>query len=424
MSFKFYALLLVLLPFTLAIQVANLNVSESVASKYGCDLTCYKNFQEGLSEDISSYGAIYDASFYETAHNFSSSKPGDALKLEPVNATLLHDIPKGTTAYKFQYVSKDLDGRKVPVTGFIAFPYASRLSGHIYPTIAYGHGTSDYAGLGNNYTAHQYQASPAQAYDLYYSLAAARKLFGHVLTDEWISVGHSEGGGAAWALAESSLLHQDPLLLGKYLGTVAQAPGVRLQDMALIALQGSPSSNPASARGVLAEAGFLVLGLRSILPNDPQTWLQPKFRKRLELATLSQACFASMRSLVADLDITDFLNISDPSLHLALEKMQNITARGESKSPQPIFIVQGLSDVSVLPQVVETAYTASCQSGNEVHIQTYPGIDHDPVIPASAPSFLQWIDDRFDGIKSTGGCSNKTIQPFDSINMYAPSDSS
>ncbi|KUM57446.1 hypothetical protein ACN42_g9742 [Penicillium freii] len=457
MPFKFYALLLVLLPSTLAIQVANLNVSESVASKYGCDLTCYKNFQEGLSEDIASYGAIYDASFYETAHNFSTSKPGDALKLEPVNATLLHDIPKGTTAYKFQYVSKDLDGRKVPVTGFIAFPYASRLSGHIYPTIAYGHGTSgmfrgcapsampslydystwallvsrgyaviatDYAGLGNNYTAHQYQASPAQAYDLYYSLAAARKLFGHVLTDEWISVGHSEGGGAAWALAESSLLHQDPLLLGKYLGTVAQAPGVRLQDMALIALQGSPSSNPASTRGVLAEAGFLVLGLRSILPNDPQTWLQPKFRKRLELATLSQACFASMRSLVADLDITDFLNISDPSLHLALEKMQNITARGESKSPQPIFIVQGLSDVSVLPQVVETAYTASCQSGNEVHIQTYPGIDHDPVIPASAPSFLQWIDDRFDGIKSTGGCSNKTIQPFDSINMYAPSDSS
>jgi hypothetical protein len=194
--------------------------------------------------------------------------------------------------------------------------------------------------------------------------------------------------------------------------------------MALAAIQASPSSDPASARGVLAEAGWLVLGLRSILPNDPQTWLQPKFRKRLELATLSQACYASMRSLVADLDITDFANISDPSLHLVLEKMQDITARGESKSLQPIFIVQGLSDVSVPPQVVETAYNASCQSGNDVHIQTYPGIDHDPVIPASAPSFLQWIDDRFDGINTTGGCSNKTIQPFDSINMYAPSDAS
>jgi hypothetical protein len=109
---------------------------------------------------------------------------------------------------------------KIPVTGFIAFPYASRLSGHVYPAIAYAHGTSgvfrgcapsampslyeygswaflvsrgyaviatDYAGLGNNYTAHQYQASPAQAHDLYYSLAAARKLFGHALTDEWTS---------------------------------------------------------------------------------------------------------------------------------------------------------------------------------------------------------------------------------------------
>ncbi|KAJ5865419.1 uncharacterized protein N7529_007335 [Penicillium soppii] len=457
MAFKFYALTLALMPSIQAIQVANFNVSEYIASKYGCDSTCYETFREGIAVDRASYGAIYDAGFYETAHNFSNSMPGDALKLESVNATLLHDIPKGVTAYRFQYVSQDLDGRKVPVTGFIAFPYASRSNGLVYPTIAYGHGTSgvfrgcapsampsfyeygswaflvsrgyaiiatDYAGLGNNYTAHQYQASPAQAHDLYYSVAAAQKLFGHALTAEWMSVGHSEGGGAAWALAESSLLQKNPLSLGKYLGTVAQAPGVRMQDMALAAIQGSSSSGVVSTRGVLAEAGWLALGLRSTLPKDPQTWLQPKFRKRLELATLAQACYASMRSLVTDLDITDVINISDPSLHFALEKMQNITARGEGKSAQPVFIVQGLSDVSVLPQVVETAYNASCQSGNEVHLQTYPGIDHDPVIPASAPSFLQWIDDRFDGFKTTGKCSNTTVKPFDYINMYAPSDAS
>jgi hypothetical protein len=82
---------------------------------------------------------------------------------------------------------------------------------------------------------------------------------------------HSQGGGAAWALAESALLHEGPLSLGKYLGTVTQAPGVRLQDLALAAIQGSSSSDVASARGVLGEAGWLVLGLRSILPNDPQT---------------------------------------------------------------------------------------------------------------------------------------------------------
>lgn len=104
---------------------------------------------------------------------------------------------------------------------------------------------------------------------MYYSIAAARKLFSHALTNEWISVGHSHGGGAAWALAESSLLREDPLSLGKYLGTVAQAPGVRLQDMTLATIHGSLSSNLHSARGVLAEAGWLVLGLRSILPNDP-----------------------------------------------------------------------------------------------------------------------------------------------------------
>lgn len=437
-----------------ATQFANFNVSAKTAAEYGCESKCYENFQLGLAVDLASYGAIYDTGFYQTAHNFSVSKPGDVLKIEPINATLLRDIPKGTTAFRFQYVSEDLHGRKVPATGFIAFPYASRLNSHKYPVVAYAHGTSgvfpgcapsaipnlreygswaflvargyaviatDYAGPGNNYTAHQYLASPAQAQDVYYSVAAAQRLFGSSLTTEWMSVGHSQGGGAVWALAESPLLRQNPLALGKYLGTVAQAPGVRLKDMALAALNSS-SSDVASARGVLGEVGWVILGLRSILPEDPQLWVSPRFRKRLELATLTQACYASMESLVADLDFTEVINFSDASFSYALDTMQNLTIRGNGRSAQPILVVQGLSDVSVLPQVVEMSQEADCRSGNEIHLHLYPGLDHDPVIPAAAPSFLQWMDDRFSAIQTWGKCTNKTIQPFDLADMYAPAD--
>ena len=55
-------------------------------------------------------------------------------------------------------------------------------------------------------------------------------------------------------------------------------------------------------------------------------------------------------------------------------------------------------------------------------MQLYPGIDHDPVIPVAAPSFLQWMDDRFDGIPTKGQCSKETVKPFDAGNMYAPID--
>ncbi|KAH6867559.1 Alpha/Beta hydrolase protein [Thelonectria olida] len=458
MIFKLVPLLLGLVPFTRGLQVANLNISESTAAEYGCNSTCYENFQIGLATDAALYGAIYDADFYETASNFSSLKPGDVLKLKPINPTLHSGIPVGTTVYKFQYVSEDLYSKNVPATGFIAFPYASRTNGQKYRTLAYAHGScgvfrgcapstmpnldeygswsfmlqrgyaiiaTDYAGLGNNYTAHHYQASPAHAHDLYYSVAAAQSLFGESLTAEWMSVGHSEGGGAVWALAESPLLRENHLCLGEYLGTVAQAPGVRLKELALLAVQTAANSSPSdmvSVRSVLGEFGWLVLGLRSIIPKASQSWLQPTFKKRLELAELAQACYASAQSLVADLDIEDVVDLSDPTFFDALDVMQNLTARGHDKSRQPILVVQGLADVLVLPKVVETSHNASCHSGNEVHLQLYPGLDHTQVIPASAPSFLQWIDDRFGGVKTTGQCSNDTIQPFDLVNMYAPKD--
>ena len=119
-----------------------MNISESTAAEYGCNSSCYENFQIGLATDAALYGAIYDADFSETTSNFSSSKPGDVLKLKPINATLLSDIPAGTTAYKFQYVSEDLYGKNTPATGFIAFPYASRINGQKYRAIAYAHGAS------------------------------------------------------------------------------------------------------------------------------------------------------------------------------------------------------------------------------------------------------------------------------------------
>lgn len=455
MSLKFLPAILGLFPLAShASQAANFNISESVAAQYGCNSTCYTNFQEGLALDQVAYGSLYDEEFYATTDNFSTSVPGDLLKFAPINASTLSDIPAGITAYRFQHVTTDLSGEAVPATGFMAFPYANRTGGHLFRTIAYAHGTSgvflgcapsvmpnlyeygswsyllergyaviatDYAGLGNNYTGHQYSASPAQANDLYYSIAAARQVFGQALTEEWASVGHSQGGGAVWALAESSLVQDDPLSVGAYLGTVPQAPGVSIGDMAMLAFE-SDSSDVTSSRGVLGELGWVAFGLKSIDPNASLSWILPAFQERLELAELAQACYDSMESLVADLTVDQVINLTDPSAAYALEVMQNLTARGMAASEQPVLVVQGLSDVSVLPEVVIDAYTQSCVTGNEVALHLYPGLDHTPVIPASAPEFLQWLDDRFDGIATSARCENITVQPFDEVNMYAPAD--
>ncbi|KAL1592799.1 hypothetical protein SLS60_011215 [Paraconiothyrium brasiliense] len=435
-------------------QIANFDIPEDVAAKYSCDATCSWGFSAGLTLDYEEYGDVYDEDFYVTANNFSTSAPGDILKVQPiVSAELSGSVPKGTTAYRFQYTSVDLFGNTVPVSGFIAFPYANRTNGPLFRTVAWAHGTSgvfrgcapsvmtnlyeygswsflieggyavvatDYAGLGNGQVGHPYVALSAHANDVFYAVVAVRKIFGASLSNEWMSVGHSQGGGTVWSLAESPLLRQNNSRAGRYLGTVAQSPGVFMGSTAVVALEAAQEWN-AAKQSVFSEIGWAVIGLQNIYPNETFSWMDPTLRERLELAKLAQACYRSMQALTTDLPLD--IPLSSEQARQTISLIDDLSAVGTRKSLEPILVVQGLEDVSVLPQVVESAYNVTCQVGSEVHLQLYPRLGHIAVIAASAPSFLKWMDDRFEGLITRGGCSSEIVKPFDAAgDMYALDD--
>lgn len=160
----------------------------------------------------------------------------------------------------------------MPATGFIGIPYASFRPDGKYPVIAYAHGTSgvsrgcgpssspklydyntwsiltrngyavvapDYSGLGNNYIEHEYVSFPAQANDVYYGMVAARQAFPNIFTDDWASIGHSQGGGAVWKLSESTLLKSGTA--GNHVGTVSLAPALRVHDMVIVSASNDTS---------------------------------------------------------------------------------------------------------------------------------------------------------------------------------------
>ncbi|KAF5229484.1 hypothetical protein FANTH_14189, partial [Fusarium anthophilum] len=199
-------------------QASNFPVSPQLASKYDCGEACQATLVKTNAKDLSIFDSPFDFDFYATAKNFSNSRPGDVLKLSPINPDIM-DVPAGVAAYKIQYTSTDLDGSPVPATGFIAFPFVRQNSP--FKLVAYAHGTTgmfrgcapstssalfdynswtplvltgyavvgtDYAGLGNNYTAHKYVASRANANDVYWSVVAARKAFPRNLSKEWVSI--------------------------------------------------------------------------------------------------------------------------------------------------------------------------------------------------------------------------------------------
>ncbi|KAJ0128640.1 Uncharacterized protein HZ326_28273, partial [Fusarium oxysporum f. sp. albedinis] len=402
------------IPFTLAFiglqagafarEASNFNVSAKVAQSYGCGSDCYKVLQFTNEADHSLVHTEpgFDFDFYATAKNFSGSSPGDLLKLQPLDPKPL-TIQDGTTAYRFQYTSIDYNGSLVPVTGFIAFPMIP-IGTRKYPLVAFAHGTigvyqgcapsasqnlfdygtwplitnrgyavvaTDYAGLGNNYTTHKYCSFPAHVNDLYYSVVAARKAFGHILSEDWMSVGHSQGGGAVWKLAESKFVQHAVSDAGRYLGTVAISPATTILDM--FRMHGENlQKNLKEFRPyvVVAELPSFSIGLSRVLPKYKHELLGKGLKQRLGLMDKTQVCATAMMGMTVDLSIKDIVNVKAADSKI-LEKWQNDTAPGSGRSPHPLLVVQGLNDTAILPVITRRTWERSCKSGNEVHLREY-----------------------------------------------------
>ncbi|KAM4065810.1 secretory lipase domain-containing protein [Hirsutella rhossiliensis] len=397
------------------------NVTADEAKEASCGDKCLEAVRRGSAEALMFIGTNFDSDFYATASNMTGSRPGDVLKLQPVNPDQRQGIKAGTSIWRFQYTTVDLDGTLVPATGFVAFPYGAPPAGGKFRLVAYAHGTigifprcvpstvpnlfdydtwqplvsrgyavvaTDYAGLGNNATQHKYCSFNAHAADVYYSVVAARRLFGHVLTRKWMAAGHSQGGGAAWKLAESGLVAND----AAYLGTVALAPATYAVDMVLRGLdEGAEHS---------AFLPYLPLAVHRANASYHETLLSDTMRRRVRLAETAQLCNSAVLALTDDLKGQRDQLVSLPGIERDMDTLlrwQDAEAPGQgSRSPAPVLVLQGLNDTTVLAPITMRAVESSCgKGGNEVHLSLYPGLEHTPVVQAGAPEWLGWIDARF-----------------------------
>jgi pimeloyl-ACP methyl ester carboxylesterase len=367
-------------------------------------------------------------------------------------------IDGGTTVFRIQYTSLDYDGAVVPVTGFIAFPYAPHYGSARHRLVAFAHGTiglfpgcapsngpalydystwqpvlqrgyaivaTDYAGLGNNYTTHKYLSFPAHANDIYYSVVTARRLFPATFTPEWMSFGHSQGGGAVWKLAESAHLANDT----SYLGTVAIAPSSYFIRQLADGLS-QEEQTPGAEKGTgLAFLPFIPMAAQRVIPSYRESILSATLRNRTRLAVEAQLCLNGMLGMSMDLSAGELFSPAgadkDMPLLLGWEEMV-APAQGEL-SPAPVFIVQGLDDSAVSWKTTRQAWNTSCQAGNEVHLRLYPLQGHRPSLTAGAPEWTSWMDRRFEKRdlkmrRGVGACTKVVRMPFNVDYVRAPTD--
>ncbi|KAJ8071250.1 hypothetical protein OCU04_001584 [Sclerotinia nivalis] len=238
-------------------------------------------------------GSVHTDPFYTLPLNTISnpSPPGTLLKVQESIDPTLYSLPHSVYITRIIYQSLTLTGDSVPVSAYILWPLSPRTNPDgAYQVVAWAHGTSgifpecapshlrnlhqhflapytlalpgyvvvatEYSGLGVSFShhpdnepiTHLYLANPAAANDVIYSVVAARSAFPS-LGSSFVSIGHSQGGGAIWAVAQ----HHAKDKIEGYLGGVSISPTT---DM-----RGDPDPI-----GSIVWAGMM-LGVKKVFPE-------------------------------------------------------------------------------------------------------------------------------------------------------------
>ena len=347
-----------------------------------------------------------------------TSRPGDLLAQAPVTS---YSLPVGS-AVRMAYHSRDAADHDVPATAAVLIPVGEAPAGG-WPVIAWGHGTSgvarqcapslmkdvyygdeglkemlnagfavvatDYHGLGSP-GVHQWVNKTAQARDVIYSIPAARKAV-PALGRRWVADGHSQGGLAAWGVAEMESSLHDP----GFLGAISVAGAVRLDHFLELMDQ--------TQGGLTMYAAYMGWALHASYPDfKPEDLLTPRAMQLYGQVT-TQGCWYYGYATFADMPKKGVLN-PNWRQNTYVQRFAKDNQEGDVPISKPLLVLAGEADLSIPIAGVREVVTRACGKGTALQFKSYPGLDHDPTMINSTPDQLAWIRDRFAGKAAPSDC--------------------
>ena len=399
-----------------------------------------------ISQEGSTVGETFDTNttpalskFYEPG-SWTPKAPGTLLKAEPVEGA-----PSGIKLYRIMYESTDLAGNPIPVTGLYAAPAAQAPAGG-YPLVSFAHGTtgigrmcgmsqtpltpdtpgysnwvphiepmvkagwavvaSDYSGMGAPGPA-SYLVGPLEARGVLDGLRAvenpAPQIGSIAVNKNKLGIyGKSQGGEAAMSALQLAPDYAPELAIA---GGSILAPGF---TPPLEGVLNAVANNPTST----AQNMFIMLIAQSYAENYPSmvSLDQILTPTGLEKAKLLQSlCGNDLAKKVSDVPLNALLNVPiAPGLVTAMGEGMP----GREKLQQPIIVVQGLKDKTILPQFTHAQVMSQCALGSTVFYVRYPFDDH-PSINYQArqhnPSVIDWMNARWNGEPAPSNCSNQLL---------------
>jgi pimeloyl-ACP methyl ester carboxylesterase len=361
--------------------------------------------------------ALPRTAFYDTPASLASMKPGALLRKEIGGG---YTLPAGARAVRFLYHSRDAESRDVATSGVVLVPAGAPPAGG-WPVIAWAHGTSgvarmcapslmkdltygeegllpmvragfavvatDYNGLGTE-GPHEYLSKTAQARDVIYAIPAAAAAE-PTLGKRWVVVGHSQGGMAAWGVAEIEQLKKDPT----YLGAVVVAPATIAKELAMLT---------AAPKGAAMYFDYIAFAIHARWPAfTPDDMLTGEALAHYGDIT-SKGCWNY--AYASDLGDTGPVMLKTGWGERPGAKAFFAANPIGGVKVGPMLVIAGEADQSVPLAGVKHVVAMACQQGATLAFRTYPGLDHDPVMANSTPDQLAWIADRFAGKPVSGQC--------------------
>ena len=382
-------------------------------------------------------GSVASEDFYDVPPTSANATPGTLLKLELDANASAYTLPPNTAISRIIFQSADLNGSAVPVSAYILWPYLPRSQADGFPIVAWAHGSSggfgncapshyrnllyqfaapfelalqgyvvvapDYVGLGVTEDAKgrplvlPYLGSPSHANDLFYGVQAAQSAFS-TLSKHFVVMGHSEGGGAAWAAATRQA--KNPVQ--GYVGSVV----------------GSPVTDLLALKNINARLPTLISRtLSNLHPTfDPAQILTAAGLARSKLNADLQGCWNTGLELFADSGLVQANWTSNPYAR-AYASLSDPSGRPFAG---PMLVLQGEADAAVPFSATTVAVARTCElhPGSALEYATFAGVDHVPVLFASQRLWLDWIGARFAGLEVTKGCQRGNYSSARSYKYY------
>lgn len=372
--------------------------------------------------------------FYFTPSNSSDAPPGSVLKVqEHVNLSTF-TVPPQVAMSRIVYQSESFNGTATPTSAFVLWPYMPRqfsMTGDKVPVLGWAHGTNgwcpecapshyrtlsynfagpfelalqgyavvapDYAGLGVGKFADgsqipvQYMSHGAAANDLAYAVVAAQQAW-PVLSENFVAIGHSQGGGTAWNFAQ----RQAEKPINGYLGTVAASPVAGLLDNSVY--QPSPWGRIATT-AINADSIFPAFNLSD--------WVTDIGIERINLLQEIQGCQPAAGQILGGREMIK----PDWNTTWSAQQWNKLSRNGGLPFAGPMLVLQGTDDGNVPSPLTDKRVNETCAMfpQNSLQYYTFNGTEHTPNMYASRGIYQDWIADRFRGVVEPEGCQKTAV---------------